>query len=171
MDLAIPVSVPTGVLAGVFIAPLLRPAVVGIPGRPWPHIATPALLATSALCAFVYRRAGELENDHTSAVYIIAPEDACSLYAILRLDPRSGAHASAMPVAHDGRFAKAADALAKRAKGTASSWARHVATKSLVFVDDGKLAGDGAIVRARIVSVLLKQISARCCSQSALVRS
>ena len=160
---------PTGVLAGVFIAPLLRPAVVGISGRPWPHIAVPALLATSALCAFVYRRAGELENAYTSAVYIIAPEDACSLHAILRLDPMSGAHASAMasamPVAYDGRFA---EALAKRVKGTASSWASHVATKNLVFVDDGKLAGAGATIRARIVSVQKKFQSA---VVQALVRS
>ena len=48
-------QVPTGLVAGALLGPLLTPAIRGIPGTPWTRLAAPAAVLTVAGCAYLYR--------------------------------------------------------------------------------------------------------------------
>ena len=52
-------TAPTGVVAGAVLGPVLRPAILGVPGVRWTLLALPAAGLAAAACAALYRGAAE----------------------------------------------------------------------------------------------------------------
>jgi len=151
-DRLLPVTVPTGVVAGAVLGPLLRPAVLGVPGVPWTTIAAPVGVVLAASAAAVYGRRAATFHLHEAA-----PLD---LDALSEDDTHgSSKHAEATYVYLDARGRAAATALWRLeatagravssfdAQAASSSSSSGGPTATAFAVDDGAMAAKGEALR------------------------